>query len=149
MLVKVRKQVPVVLMVDDNPDDIMFVERALQGSNIDVQFHSVTDGAFLVDCLHGRGRFSGEVPVRPDVILLDLKMPLVDGLTAISQVKGHDDLRMIPIVMMTTSDLETDVTRAYSAGAASFITKPQSFDQLVSVVQRLRDYWFETVQLPA
>jgi CheY-like chemotaxis protein len=137
-----------VLLVDDDPDEFMFMQRVLQRCEIDIDLRPLPDGADLLDCLQGAGGYTEEGPLRPDLILLDLNMPKLDGLSTIPRVKAEEDLRNIPIVVLTTSDRDSDVAGAYSAGASSFITKPTGLDGLLALGRALFSYWFEIVHLP-
>jgi CheY-like chemotaxis protein len=135
-------------MVDDNEDDIMIARRAIKKCELDLAFHAVTDGAHLIDCLRGEGRYSDQDALVPDLILLDINMPLLDGFQTLAKVKAEPDLRTIPIVMLTTSSRDSDVIDSYARGAASYLTKPVAYDQFLSLIRELGFYWFQTVTLP-
>jgi two-component system, response regulator len=136
-----------ILIADDDPDDQMLTQEALEDNRLvnDVRF--VNDGEELLDYLYGRGRYA-HLPPRPDLILLDLNMPKMDGRQALSLIKADDELRRIPIVVLTTSRAEEDVLRTYQLGVNSFIVKPVTFDSLVQVTRVLTEYWFSIVRLP-
>jgi CheY-like chemotaxis protein len=138
-----------ILMAEDDADDRLLVRDAFNecGANGKVLF--VADGEELVDYLLHRGKYSrlSESP-RPDLILLDLNMPRKDGREALKEIRGHKDLRQVPVVVFTTSRADTDIARVYELGANSFITKPAGFDELVATVTQLTGYWFRTVELP-
>ena len=136
------------LLVDDDPDDIMLITEAVRRSVVEVTVESVDDGIHVVDYLVGEGRYAGRGPIRPSLVLMDINMPLLDGVEAIRQVKARPDLRTIPIVVLTTSSRTSDVERAYEAGAASFITKPNRFTDLVAIIELIEQYWFRSVRLP-
>jgi CheY-like chemotaxis protein len=136
-----------ILIAEDDPDDQMLTQEALADNRLvnDVRF--VNDGEELLDYLYGRGRYSSPPP-RPDLILLDLNMPKRDGRQALSLIKADDELRLIPIVVLTTSRAEEDVLRTYQLGVNSFIVKPVTFESLVQVTRVLTEYWFSIVRLP-
>ncbi|MDX8391127.1 MAG: response regulator [Mariprofundaceae bacterium] len=140
-----------ILMADDDEDDRMFAEDALEEARFHNVLHTVEDGVELMDYLCHRGEFSDvEKYPLPDLILLDLNMPRKDGREALSEIKAHPDaaIHSIPIVILTTSDSEADVQQAYDLGVNSYITKPVTFDGLVDVMKTLKLYWFQTVRLP-
>lgn len=138
----------VILMADDDADDRLLAQDALAESKIPNDLRFVENGEELMDYLHKRGRFSAASAPRPGLILLDLNMPKKDGREALREIKGHQDLRRIPVVILTTSQAHTDIERLYDLGANSFITKPVSFHALVGVMRSVGQYWFETVVLP-
>ena len=138
----------VILMADDDADDRLLAQDALAESKIPSEVHFVENGEELMDYLHRRGRFSAASAPRPGLILLDLNMPKKDGREALREIKSNPDLRRIPVVILTTSQAETDIRQIYDIGANSFITKPVSFDALVQVMRTVGHYWFETVELP-
>jgi CheY-like chemotaxis protein len=139
----------VLMMADDDPDDREFVREAFDECGFEGDFRYVEDGADLVDYLTHSGRFEEreEVPV-PDLILLDLNMPRMDGKEALAFIKSREELRRIPIVVLSTSDSEEDIRKTYDLGVNSFVTKPSSFDEIVKMAQGLHRYWLEIVQLP-
>lgn len=140
----------VILMADDDPDDRMLAEEALEESHLANKMYFVEDGVELMDYLKRQGKYAdASLSPRPGVILLDLNMPKKDGREALKEIKADPDLRRIPVVVMTTSKVEQDILRSYDSGANSYITKPVTFDGLVEVIQSLGRYWFEIVELPA
>jgi CheY-like chemotaxis protein len=145
----------VILMADDDEDDRLLAQDALQESEENAELRFVSDGAQLLDYLRSSGEyappvdFNAPLAPRPDLILLDLNMPRLDGREALRQIKLDPMLRRTPVVILTTSRTEEDVWRAYDAGANSYVAKPVSFEGLVDVMKNLRRYWAETVQLPA
>ena len=137
------------MMADDDPDDREFVREAFEECGFQGEFRFVEDGADLVDYLTHSGRFSvAEDGPRPDLILLDLNMPRMDGKEALSFIKAREDLRRIPIVVLSTSDSSDDIRKTYDLGVNSFVTKPSSFDEIVKMAEGLHRYWLEIVQLP-
>ena|SRR6185436_296369 len=138
----------VILMADDDADDRLLAQDALAESKIQSELHFVENGEELLDYLFRRGRFSAVSAPRPELILLDLNMPKKDGREALREIKSNKDLRRIPVVILTTSQADTDIGQVYDLGANSFITKPVKFDALVNVMSTLGRYWFDTVELP-
>lgn len=140
--------VPIILMADDDPDDRMLMKEALEENKFPHSIHFVSDGAELLDYLHKRGRFCFEKTLRPDLILLDLNMPKIDGLEALAYIKADANLKRIPVIILTTSTVDEDIIRAYDLGVNSFICKPSGFDKLLGMVREIGEYWFGTVALP-
>lgn len=139
----------VLMMADDDPDDREFVREAFDECGFQGDFRFVEDGVDLVDYLTGSGRFSGSAGgPRPDLILLDLNMPKMDGREALSYIKSREDLRCIPVVVLSTSDSAEDIRKTYDLGVNSFVTKPSGFDDLVEMAEGLHRYWLEIVELP-
>lgn len=138
----------VVLMVDDDDDDYLLTKRAFKESKLLESLVRVSDGEEMLDYLHGTGEYAETKPLKPDVILLDLNMPRMDGREALKQLKSDDSLRQIPVVVFTTSKAEEDIIRSYQLGVNSFITKPVTFEGLKDVMTRLGMYWFDLVELP-
>src|SRR5437867_9768764 len=138
----------VILMADDDADDRLLAQDALAESKIPSELHFVENGEELMDYLHRRGKFSAASAPRPELILLDLNMPKKDGREALREIKNHRELRRIPVVILTTSQADTDIAQIYDLGANSFITKPVTFESLVKVMKVLGDYWCDIVELP-
>jgi len=145
----VDKAKPVtILLADDDSDDRMLARDALAESRLANDLRFVQDGEELMDYLYRRNQYANEEAPRPGLILLDLNMPKKDGREALREIKSDPNLRHIPIVVLTTSKAEEDIYRTYDLGVNSFITKPVTFDGLVSVMRALGRYWFEIVELP-
>jgi CheY-like chemotaxis protein len=139
----------VILLADDDEEDRMLAADALAESRVVNDLRFVEDGDELLDYLYQRGRYSDHaLSPPPGLILLDLNMPRKDGREALREIKNDPDLRRIPIVVLTTSKAEEDIYRTYDLGANSFITKPVSFEGLVSVMRDIGRYWIEIVELP-
>lgn len=136
------------LLADDDPDDRMLALEAFAESHLANPIATVEDGQELLDYLYHRGKYEESKPPRPGIILLDLNMPRMDGREALGVIKADPDLRRIPIVVLTTSKAEEDIVRTYDLGVNGFITKPVTFDQLVTTIKHLTRYWFEIVALP-
>ena len=141
----------VILMADDDQEDCMLARDALNEARLANDFHTVDNGQELLDYLRCKGKYeksSSEDCPKPGLILLDLNMPVMDGREALQQIKADENLRRIPIIVLTTSKAEEDIYRTYDLGANSYITKPVTFDKLVDVVKILAAYWFSIVELP-
>ncbi|CAM3358250.1 response regulator [Rhodothermus bifroesti] len=139
----------VILLADDDPDDRLLTIRALKRSHLRNAIYTVEDGQELMDYLYRRGAYADPArSPRPGLILLDLNMPRKDGREALQEIKSDPMLRRIPVVVLTTSDAETDIVRSYDLGVNAFVTKPVTFDGLVRALQVLGDFWFEIVRLP-
>ena len=139
-----------ILMADDDEEDRDFTRDALQNAHLANAMRFVVDGQDLMDYLRRQGRYANgsvEAP-RPGVILLDLNMPKKDGREALAEIKSDENLRSIPVIVLTTSKDEVDVFRTYDLGVNSFITKPVTFTGLVEVMRNWQRYWFELVELP-
>ena len=143
----VKKDPIVILMADDDDDDYMLTKKALKESKLLNTLVRVSDGEELLDYLFRRGDYE-HTALRPGVILLDLNMPKKDGREALKEIKSDPELRNIPIVIFTTSKAEEDIYRSYQLGSNSFITKPVTFNDLITVMKTLGQYWFEIVELP-
>lgn len=138
-----------ILIADDDSDDRMLIEDAFEESGINVPLHFVEDGEQLLSFLRRERQFESfsDQPL-PQLILLDLNMPKVDGRAALAALKKDESLRTIPVVVMTTSKSEEEVRRTYALGVSSFISKPATFDGLIDVVEAIGKYWIDTVALP-
>jgi len=139
----------VILMADDDADDRLLAQDALAECKLSGDLHFVENGEQLLDYLHRRGEYSKTTSPRPGLILLDLNMPRKDGREALREIKLDPELRRIPVIVLTTSKADTDISKIYELGANSFISKPVSFDSLVNVMKIIGNYWFEIVELPA
>jgi len=138
-----------ILMADDDPDDRFMTRDAFKEARLLNDLRFVENGEELIDYLRRRGKYVDvKDSPRPGLILLDLNMPRKDGREALAEIKADTDLRRIPIVILTTSKAEEDVVRTYNLGSNSYITKPVSFEGLVTTIKALSDYWLEIVQLP-
>jgi CheY-like chemotaxis protein len=138
-----------ILMADDDEDDRLLARDALTESRVVNDFHCVADGIELMKYLRREGLYRDEeLYPTPSLILLDLNMPRLDGRGALTQIKADPNLRSIPVIVLTTSKAEEDMLRAYELGAASYITKPVTFDKLVDLMRSLGRYWVEFVELP-
>lgn len=139
-----------ILLAEDDVDDQTLIKRAFERSRFVAEVRTVDNGEELMDYLHRRGTY--EDPQRspwPGLILLDLNMPLKSGREALREIKQDPDLRVIPVVILTTSTSEADILESYGTGANAYITKPVTFDGLVHTVQALDEFWFEIAKLPS
>ena len=139
-----------ILMADDDDDDRLMTQDALEESRVINNLHMVKDGVELLEYLRREGKYAdASLSPRPGLILLDLNMPRMDGREALNEIKSDPNLKTIPVVILTTSKDETDKIKGYTLGAASYITKPVSFEGLVDLMKTLGKYWVEFVELPA
>jgi two-component system, chemotaxis family, response regulator Rcp1 len=138
-----------ILLIEDNPADVEITIEAFRRSNRSNRIHVCRDGEEALDFLFQRGRFArpGSAP-RPDLILLDLNLPRRSGIEILDVVRRHEVLRPTPIIVLTTSDRDEDISRCYRAGANSYLTKPVQFEDCVQLVDHIQHYWFETSRLP-
>jgi len=139
----------VILLVEDNPDDEELTRRALVKSNVSNPLVVVRDGAEALDYLFARGAHAGRDPAEiPQVILLDLKLPKVDGLEVLRQIRADPRTKLYPVVILTSSTEDQDLLRGYGLGANSYIRKPVDFSQFVEAVRQLGLYWLVLNQPP-
>jgi len=137
-----------ILMADDDADDRLMTQEAFAASHLGNELRFVENGVELLDYLYHRNKYSDPVSSpRPSIILLDLNMPKKDGREALAEIKRDPDLRDIRIIVLTTSKAEEDIYRTYNLGAASYITKPVTYESLVDVLKTLGKYWLEIVEL--
>ena len=138
-----------ILMADDDPDDRQLTREAFEEAKLANDLRFVEDGVELLDYLHRRGKYADPADSpRPGIILLDLNMPRKDGREALQELKSDPRFRAIRVIILTTSKAEEDILRTYNLSAASYITKPVTFESLVDVVKTLGKYWLEIVELP-
>jgi CheY-like chemotaxis protein len=139
-----------ILLVEDNPNDVMIARRALTRGLVQHRLSVVRDGQEALDFLFRRGNFADvERAPRPDLILLDLNLPRVDGFEVLRAIKSDAQLRRIPVIMLTTSEREEDVTNSYVLGANTFISKPVEFDRFLNIIRVLHEYWGQVAKLPS
>lgn len=131
-----------ILLVEDNSEDVELTLRALKKNNIANAVHIVNDGQQALDFVFGRGKYEErDVNHHPRVILLDLKLPKVDGMEVLREIRNDERTRKIPVVMLTSSAEERDVIESYNLGVNSYIVKPLDFDQFINTVSHLGLYW--------
>ncbi len=136
-----------ILLVEDDPGDVLMTTEALADSKIANRLHVVNNGEEALAFLRQEGQYEGSP--RPDLVLLDLNLPRMDGREVLEIVKNDPALRRIPIVVLTTSDAEEDVVRSYDLHANAYVTKPVDFEQFVSVVRQIDDFYITVVKLPS
>jgi two-component system response regulator len=136
-----------ILLVEDNPHDAEMTIRALKKINLANKLIHVKDGAEALDFIFARGVFAGrQKENRPKVILLDIKMPKVDGIEVLRQIKSNDETKIIPVVIMTSSKEEQDVITSYNLGVNSYVVKPVNFESFAKAIAELGFYWLITNQ---
>ncbi len=139
----------VILLVEDNPDDVELTKRALKKSNVANEVVVAHDGSEALDYIFGRGTYEGrDVDDMPQVVLLDLKMPKIDGLEVLDHIRKDERTRLLPVVILTSSDEEADMVNGYKLGANSYVRKPVEFSQFSEAVGQLGLYWLLLNQSP-
>lgn len=136
-----------ILLVEDSPSDALLTQEALRQGKVENRLHHVVDGIEALEYLRGEGDFR-DVP-RPDLILLDLNMPRMSGPEVLREIRSDEALHTIPIVVLTTSDDQRDVIRAYELCANCFLTKPVDMSQFITAMQALDKFWLTWVALPS
>jgi CheY-like chemotaxis protein len=135
-----------ILLVEDNQADVDLIREKLEESRVTLDLAVAIDGVHAEDYLLKRGAFANAQ--RPDLILLDLNLPRRSGSEVLANIKSHPQLRMIPIVVLTSSEQEVDIARSYASGANCYVTKPVSLAELQQVVDSVKNFWFTIVRLP-
>jgi chemotaxis family two-component system response regulator Rcp1 len=135
-----------ILLVEDNPGDVDLTREALEGGKIKNMLHVVSNGEEAMAFLRHKGKHT-HAP-RPDLVLLDLNLPRMDGREVLAQIKSDDDLKRIPVVVLTSSKAEEDILKVYNLHANCYITKPMDLLQFLKVVHVIEDFWFTIVKLP-
>ena len=135
-----------ILLVEDNEGDVGLIEEVFEEAKINNNLHVAEDGEEAILYLHCEGKFSGSP--RPDIILLDLNLPKKDGREVLKEIKEDDNLKNIPVVILTTSNAENDILVAYDLHANAYVTKPLNFDQFIKVVGSIENFWLGVVKLP-
>ncbi len=139
----------VILLVEDNPDDELLTLRALRKNNIANEVVVARDGVQALDYLFCQGKWSQRSPQEhPHLVLLDLKLPKIDGIDVLKALRANENTRRIPVVVLTSSAEENDIARSYDNGANSYIRKPVDFDQFMEAVRQLGLYWLVLNQPP-
>ncbi len=134
-----------VLLVEDNPGDVRLTKEAFKDGKIYNRLSVVGDGAEALAFLHREGRHANAP--RPDLILLDLNLPKKDGRDVLAEIKAEEDLKRIPVVVLTTSNAEKDILKTYDLHANCYIIKPVDFSQFITVIKTIEDFWFSVVKL--
>jgi CheY-like chemotaxis protein len=140
----------VVIIAEDDPDDRLLIKDAIQEATTQgVEIRFVQDGAEMLDYLYHRGKYTAEKDSpQPELVLLDLNMPRKSGLEVLEEIKQDPALRTIPVVLLTTSRAPEHIARSYELGGSGFVTKPNTFSELVDLMRAIERYWFRTVELP-
>lgn len=142
-------QPKIILLAEDDPDDIYLISEAIDESGLRTRLVVVENGVELMDYLKQAGKYATDPDwVFPDLVLLDLNMPLRNGREALAEIKANPALRSLPVVVLTTSNSRRDLQESYGQGASGFITKPAGFDALRDAIGKLGSYWLKTVKLP-
>ncbi len=132
----------IILLVEDNPSDVALTQRAFTKSHVANELVVAEDGQEALDYLFGAGAYAGrDITETPALILLDLKLPRVDGLQVLRQIRADERTRRLPVVILTTSKEEPDVAQSYDLGANSYIRKPVDFTQFIEAIQHMGLYW--------
>ena len=138
-----------ILLAEDNPDDILLTQRAFKKSKVANELVVVKDGPEVLDFLFSEGKYDGrDTSIMPEVILLDIKMPRMDGFEVLKRIREDLRTKHLPVVVLTTSKEENDIVQSYCLGANSYISKPVDFDQFVEAIKQLGLYWLVLNQKP-
>jgi chemotaxis family two-component system response regulator Rcp1 len=135
-----------ILLVEDNPGDVRLIREALKEGKVRNTLHVACDGVEAIAFLRNQGEYSGIL--RPDLILLDLNLPKKDGREVLAEIKADEDLKRIPVVVLTTSQSEIDILKSYNLHANCYITKPVDLERFLEVVKSIEDFWLTVVRLP-
>ena len=139
----------IILLVEDNPDDITLTERALKKSHILNKLIVAKDGVEALDYLFSTGSWAGrDMNNMPEIVLLDLKLPKIDGLEVLKRIRANEQTKLLPVVILTSSKEEKDLIDGYSMGANSYIRKPVNFNQFADAVRQLGLYWLVLNERP-
>ena len=131
-----------ILLVEDNPDHAILTRKVLEDHNVSNKVYVVEDGEEALDFIYHKGKYGdGNAAPRPGLILLDVKLPKIDGFEVLKRLKGDPEHKMIPIVMLTTSSRDEEISKGYAAGANSYVTKPVRFDEFTDKVRNIGLYW--------
>lgn len=135
-----------ILLVEDNPGDIRLVKEALNEAGFSNSLSVIDDGTSVIPFLHRKSQYSGAL--RPDIIILDLNIPKRSGLELLAEIKSDENLKRIPVIVITTSNAEHDILNSYNLHANCYIRKPLDFERFVEIVKAIGDFWFRIVILP-
>jgi two-component system, chemotaxis family, response regulator Rcp1 len=137
---------PEILLVEDNENDVMLTREGFKRAKVPARLHHVENGEKCMAFLRGSGKYA-DAPM-PDIVLLDLNMPVMDGREVLEQIVADPELCRLPVIVLTTSEGEQDILRMYRLRCSSYIVKPVDFADFMRVINGLNDYWFSTVVLP-
>jgi chemotaxis family two-component system response regulator Rcp1 len=135
-----------ILLVEDNPGDVRLTVEALRGARVANELHVVGDGEAAIDFLRQRGQYR-DAP-RPDIVLLDLNLPRLEGRDVLTDIKSDPDLAKIPIIVLTSSSADEDIQQSYALHANCFVSKPVDFTEFIAAVRSLEGFWLKIVRLP-
>ena len=135
-----------ILLVEDNPGDIRLTAEVLEQSKVHNELSVAADGPGAIAFLRREGKYANAP--RPDLILLDLNLPKKGGLEVLAEIKSDEDLKRIPVVILTSSKADEDIARSYELHANCYVTKPFGLEQFIAVVKSIEDFWFTMVKLP-
>jgi len=135
-----------ILLVEDDPADVLLTRKAMEKSKITVALDVVTDGEQAIQFLKQEPPFADAK--RPDLILLDLNLPKVNGQQVLAEIRENEELNTLPVVVLTTSEEDVDILKSYKLGANCFVTKPVGLDAFYQIVQQIESFWFTVVRLP-
>jgi CheY-like chemotaxis protein len=139
-----------ILIAEDDASDVYLLQRAFSAAQIPASLHVVRDGQEAIDYLEGRAAFSDRnTHPLPDLMLLDLKMPRMNGFDVLNWVRQRPGLKRLPVTVLTSSDQAVDINRAYDLGANSYLVKPHGTNELAELIRRVQQYWLESNQCPA
>jgi CheY-like chemotaxis protein len=145
-MIAVQPRTVEILLVDDNIGDVVLTKEALKGANFTNRVTTMHDGVEAMEFLFRRGKHADAQ--RPDLILLDINMPRKNGCEVLTEIRRDDDLKLLPVIILTSSESEDDIQRAYELGANCFVTKPADLDEMVRVVQAIDFFWTAIAKLP-
>ncbi|NEN99227.1 MAG: response regulator [Moorea sp. SIO3I7] len=137
---------PEILLIEDDPGDIELTRKALNKAKLGINLHVVMDGTQALAYLYREGEYADSQ--QPDLILLDLNLPGMNGQEILQHIKGDDNLKQIPVVMLTTSDAQEDIVKSYDLGANCYLKKPISLKEFDNIIEALENFWFSVVKLP-
>ena len=135
-----------ILLVEDNPGDVRLTQEALNEGRIENKLHVVFDGVEAIEFLSKTGKHKNVIV--PDLILLDLNLPKINGLEVLEKIKNDPELKLIPVIVLTTSQSENDIHASYAMHVNCFVSKPVEYDSFMSVIKSIEDFWFTIVKLP-
>lgn len=144
-----NSKIVVILLVEDNPADQQLTIRAFKKGRVQTDLQIVNDGQEAMDYLMNVGKFADKnLAPRPDLILLDINMPRKDGKQVLKEIRANENLKIIPVIMLTTSDQEKDIIDSYNLGVNSYISKPVRINDFIEVISKLEEFWFTLCMLP-
>ena len=144
---KTQRAKPIqILLVEDNPGDVRLTRESLYDAKVHNNMVVASDGLEAMACLRREGEYANAI--RPDLVLLDLNLPRMNGFEVLDAIKEDPDLRRIPVVVLTTSQAEQDIIQSYNLYANAYVTKPVDLEQFIQVIKSIEDFWLEIVKLP-